>query len=74
MNTLTRSSEMPRFVMLLAATLLAPPLTAQMGSVEPQRGAGSATLDRNPAAAVTSERIARAPVAEPGNWLTYHGS
>jgi alcohol dehydrogenase (cytochrome c) len=82
MNTLTRRAKMPRFVMLLAATLLATPLAAQMGSVEPQREAGSTTLDRapegslrsNPAATVTTERIARAPVAEPGNWLTYHGS
>jgi alcohol dehydrogenase (cytochrome c) len=75
MNTLTRRSKMPRFAILLAAPLLATPLAAQMGS----EGAGAvasggAALDRNPAATVTTERIARAPVAEPGNWLTYHGS
>lgn len=31
-------------------------------------------LATNPAASVSSDRIARAPEAEPGNWLTYHGS
>lgn len=31
-------------------------------------------LSSNPAAGITSERIAKAPVQEPGNWLTYHGS
>jgi glucose dehydrogenase len=57
--------------------ILSVPLTGQMGSTPSQPAVGSggsAMLDRNPAASVTSERIARAPVAEPGNWLTYHGS
>jgi alcohol dehydrogenase (cytochrome c) len=35
---------------------------------------GTPGLERNPVATVTSERIAKAPVDEPGNWLTYHGS
>lgn len=31
-------------------------------------------LGRSPAATVTTDRITRAPVAEPQNWMTYHGS
>jgi alcohol dehydrogenase (cytochrome c) len=30
-------------------------------------------LPRNPAAGITSQRIARAPTAEPQNWITYGG-
>ena len=30
-------------------------------------------LPTNPAASITTERIAAAPTAEPANWLTYHG-
>jgi alcohol dehydrogenase (cytochrome c) len=48
-------------------------------ALEPQRPTMAehvitGNLPSNPAANVTSERIARAPAEEPGNWLTYHGS
>jgi alcohol dehydrogenase (cytochrome c) len=61
---------------LLATLAAATGLAAQMGSVNPQRPApeGGASLDRNPVAGVTFERILQAPAAEPENWLTNHGS
>ena len=66
---------------LLAAAALAPlaPLDAQQGTTgsastdSASRAARAPALERNPAAGVTSDRIARAPTAEPANWLTYHG-
>lgn len=71
--------------LLTLFALASGPAWAQAGSVaEPadspppstDGGAGLVvrqTLPANPAAAVTTERIARAPAAEPENWLTYHG-
>lgn len=70
------------FAVALALTLgFARGSEAQMGSVEQParaRTAASTTsvegrLASNPAAAVTFDRIVRAPQAEPENWLTYHG-
>lgn len=62
------------------------PLSAQAGSVAAAAGAEASpdsvapehviarALRFNPAASVTTARILRAPVAEPEDWLTYHGS
>jgi alcohol dehydrogenase (cytochrome c) len=76
-----------RFSRLVAAlalcTLTAGPSWGQVGTTPNSLRPLSPTtaehvvsqeLPSNPAATVTSERIARAPVDEPGNWLTYHGS
>jgi alcohol dehydrogenase (cytochrome c) len=59
----------------VSACLMALPAVA-LGQSGSARGPGASTSPppaANPAA-VTSERIVRAPTAEPHNWLTYHGS
>lgn len=44
--------------------------TAPLGAQDPTGGAAGPA---GGAPAVTSDRIARAPTAEPGNWMTYYG-
>lgn len=54
----------------MAAALCAAAAPAGAQSAAEGAGGGAAA---NPAAAVTGERIVRAPAAEPENWLTYYG-
>ena len=69
----TRTSGVAGLAAAVALGLCPPAqLGAQVGSPVPE--AANAALGRNPTATVTFDRIVRAPLEEPGNWLTYHGS